>query len=33
MTARKLVYWYNSHPEAERINLKGIKRVSIIGKL
>lgn len=31
MTARQIVYWYNSHPTAKPISLKGIHKVSIIG--
>jgi NADPH-dependent glutamate synthase beta subunit-like oxidoreductase len=31
MTARRFVYWYNSHPNALPLSLNGKKRVSIIG--
>lgn len=31
MTARQFVYWYNSHPSAKPISLKGIRNVSIVG--
>jgi glutamate dehydrogenase/leucine dehydrogenase len=31
MTARQLVYWYNSYPKAQPINLDGKQRVAIIG--
>lgn len=31
MTARQLVYWYNSHPTAQPISLAGKRNVTIIG--